>query len=304
MRDTEEAPAASAVPANIWVEIGACVGHAVRAATASEFNRLRYTGHLSAFAAWSFDRGWCPETGPLLDMDRIERYIAVGMPDATDSTRATRRSILRRMALKLSPDLRDVPDRDPIGYRRVPPPYASKEVRGFIRSVTAQPTPGRRRSLAAILYLGLGCGLDTRDLGWVRGTDVARDDNGVQVAVSGGHRPRTVTALATYEDRIHELADGDAGRLLIGGRPGPRKNVTSQPLARMLVDETLPKLVVGRLRSTWLLGHLDRRTPLPLLMKQAGLKTVRPLEDLLEYAEPLDATLSSQWMRAETEAPL
>lgn len=237
-------------------------------------------------------------------MDRIERYIAVGMPDATGSTRATRRSILRRMALKLPPDLRDVPDRDPIGYRRIPPPYAPPEVAGYVRCVGAQPTPGRRRSLAAILHLGLGCGLDTRDLGWVRGTDIVRDGRGVHVTVTGGQRPRTVTALAAYESRIHALADGDANRLLIGGRPGPRKNVTSQPLSRMLIDETLPKLVVGRLRSTWLLGHLNRRTPLPLLMQQAGLKTVRPLEDLLAYADPIDEALRSQWMRADLKPPL
>jgi hypothetical protein len=69
----------------------------------------------------------------------------------------------------------------------------------------------------------------------------------------------------------------------------------------MVADRTLPKLVVGRLRSTWLLGHLDRRTPLPLLMEQAGLKTVRPLEDLLEYAQPFDESLRSRWMRADRE---
>lgn len=236
-------------------------------------------------------------------MDRIERYIAIGMPDAADSTRATRRSILRRMALKLSPELRDAPDHEPISYRRVPPPYRASEVAGFVRCVAAQPTPGRRRSLAAILYLGLGCGLDTRDLGWVGGGDIVRDEQGVHVTVHGRLRPRTVTALADYEDRILVLEHGDPQRLLLGGRPGPRNNVTSQHLSVMVADGTLPKLVVGRLRSTWLLGHLDRRTPLPLLMEQAGLKTVRPLEDLLEYARPFDESLRSQWMRAGGEIP-
>jgi hypothetical protein len=276
----------------------------VRATTASDARRCTYAAHLAAFAEWSWDRGWRPDTGPLLDMDRIERYVAVGMDNAKDSARATRRSILRRMALKLSPELRDVPDREPITYRRVPPPYSPDLVQRYVQSIAAQPTPKLRRCLASILYLGLGCGLDTRDLGWVRGTDVARNERGVQATVVGGARPRTVMALAIYEGRIEALADGDAERLLIGGRFKPyRKNVTSDPISRMIVDETLPKLVVGRLRSTWLLGHLNRRTPLPLLMEQAGLKTVRPLEDLLEFADPFDEAHRSQWMRAEIRLP-
>ena len=82
------------------------------------------------------------------------------------------------------------------------------------------------------------------------------------------------------------------------GRTSPARH------CRGCIDETLPKLVVGRLRSTWLLGHLNRRTPLPLLMEQAGLKTVRPLEDLLQHADPLDESLRSQWMRADGEPPL
>jgi hypothetical protein len=80
------------------------VAATVRAATASQCSRKRYTPHLAAFAAWSYERGWRPGSGPLLEIDRIERYVAVGMPDAADSTRATRRSILRRIALQLSPE--------------------------------------------------------------------------------------------------------------------------------------------------------------------------------------------------------
>jgi hypothetical protein len=40
---------------------------------------------------------------------------------------------------------------------------------------------------------------------------------------------------------------------------------------------------VSRLRSTWLVSHLAANTPLPLIMTAAGLKTVRPLEDLLGF---------------------
>jgi hypothetical protein len=51
----------------------------------------------------------------------------------------------------------------------------------------------------------------------------------------------------------------------------------------MITDDALPRFVVGRLRSTWLLEHLRLGTPLPILMTAAGLTTVRPLEDLLHH---------------------
>jgi hypothetical protein len=88
-----------------------------------------------------------------------------------------------------------------------------------------------------------------------------------------------------YEERILALEHGDPRRLLLGGRPRLRNNVTSQHLSVMVADGTLPKLV-GRLWSTWLPPR--PADSVPLLMEQARLKTVRPLEDLLEYAAPFD----------------
>ena len=93
----------------------------------------------------------------LLDPDVIERYIAVGMPGARDSTRATRRAILRRIARRCASPPQDLPL--PIAYRRIRPPYSPAEVQGLLALASAQPTPSRRRTLRAILHLGLGCGI-------------------------------------------------------------------------------------------------------------------------------------------------
>lgn len=166
----------------------------------------------------------------------------------------------------------------------------------LLRLARAQPTPGRAKSITAILWLGLGCGLDCRDLGWVRGTDVTVDPDGVHVTVSGGTRPRTVTALAAYQDLLGVLANG-SDHLLIGGPARGRRNVTSTAISRMVTDQTVPALVVGRLRSTWLLTHLELRTPLPVLMAAAGLTTVRPLEDLLVHARAHSPQDAARWLR-------
>ncbi len=134
----------------------------------------------------------------------------------------------------------------------------------------------------AVLLLGLGCGLDCGDLGWVRGIDLQSTDEGIEVAV-GGRRSRRVVCLSRYEDWLADLAPAAGQNLLIGGSALGRHNVTSVTLGRLLKDTSVPPLVVSRLRSTWLTSHLKANTPLPLIMRAAGLKTVRPLEDLLEF---------------------
>jgi integrase len=230
-------------------------------------------------------------------LDVIERYIEVGMPGAKDSTRATRRSILRRIARHAHPLLSVAPGPAPIAYRRVRAPYAPHEVASYFRLAEAQPTAGRRDSLMAILVLGLGCGLDCADLGSVRGDDVSLTDDGVEVSV-GGRRTRRVVCLSRYEDRLIALAASAAGRLLIGGAEQGRRNVTSVTLGRLLQDKSVPPLVVSRLRSTWLTAHLAANTPLPVIMRAAGLKTVRPLEDLLDHAPTVPVAEAARALRS------
>jgi len=222
----------------------------------------------------------------LLDGDVIERYIAVGMLTSRDSTRATRRAVLRRIARHCASPPQDLPL--PIAYRRVRPPYSLGEVQGLLALASAQPTPSRRRTLRAILHLGLGCGIASRDLAWVRGQDVEQfPDGSVSVTVSGGTRPRTVVALHAHETALLELSRFTSSGLLIGGSTRGRRNVTRGPLDRVIGGEDLPRLETARMRSTWLLAHLRARTPLSALMVAAGLATVRPLEDLLQYC-PVD----------------
>ena len=243
-------------------------------------------------------RGWAGavSASEIFRLELIERYIEVGMPEAKESTRASRRSILRRIARHAHPTLSMLPEPTPIAYRRVRAPYEAHEVASYFRTVEAQPTKGRRDSLMAVLLLGLGCGLDCGDLGWVRGVDVQTTDNGVEVAV-GGRRSRRVVCLSRYEDWLADLAPAAGQNLLIGGSVVERHNVTSVTLGRLLKDMSVPPLVVSRLRSTWLTSHLKANTPLPLIMRAAGLKTVRPLEDLLEFVPGCSGAVAARLLR-------
>jgi len=287
---------AAARAAVAWPATQVAVCDAVRRSTSSATNAAKYLSHLSDFAAWAHAQGVPLTLQPLLDADVIERYIAVGMPGAKDSTRATRRAVLRRIARRCASPPQDLPL--PIVYRRVRPPYSPAEVQGLLALASAQPTPSRRRTLRAILHLGLGCGIASRDLAWVRGQDIEHlPDGAVSVTVSGGTRPRTVVALHAHETALLELSRFTSGGLLIGGSTRGRRNVTRGPLERVVGGEDLPRLETARLRSTWLLAHLQATTPLPALMHAAGLTTVRPIEDLLHHC-PVDADAARRALRA------
>ena len=279
-----------------WHSVAVAVMDAVERASAADSTRRRYRSHAAAFAVWAKRQGAPPEIGGFFRTELIERYVEVGMPSAKDSTRATRRSILRRIARHADPVLSVSAAPTPIGYRRVRVPYESPEVVSYFRLAEAQPTPGRRDSLMAVLLLGLGCGLDCSDLGWVRGVDVRQTHDGVEVAV-GGRRSRRVVCLSRYEGRLANLATAAGENLLIGGSVLGRHNITSVTLGRLLKDRSAPPLVVSRLRSTWLTSHLVANTPLPLIMQAAGLKTVRPLEDLLEFAPGHSTAEASRLLR-------
>lgn len=268
-----------------WPHTAAVLRETVHTSTQSSSNARKYCAHLSDYFAWAYQAGVPLEPPALFDLDTIERYIAVGMLGSRESTRATRRAILRRVARQASPTLRALPVPEPIRYRRVRPPYSGAEVAALLRLARAQPTPGRRQMLSGVLSLGLGCGLDSRDLSWVRGVDVERQASGaVLVTVSGGSRPRQLTALADYEKLLWETAEHRGEKLVIGGYLRGRRNVTRGPFDDIVGGADFPHLEPARLRSTWLVTHLRLRTPLPVLMTAAGLSTVRPLEDLVGFA--------------------
>ncbi len=274
--------------ARAWPHTRTAVSEAVSASTSAPRNTAKYLSHVSDFAAWAHDQGLLLTPEVLLDPEVIERYIEIGLPGMAEGTRATRRAILRRIArLSAPPPQRPLPS--PIAYRRVRPPYTPEEIKGFLGLAAAQPTQSRRRTLLAIVHLGLGCGIASRDLAWVRGQDVEElPDGAVSVTVSGRTRPRTVITLQAHEAQLLKIARTAGSDLLIGGSTRGRRNVTRGPLERVVGGQDLPRLETARLRSTWLLTHLRARTPLPALMNAAGLTTVRPLEDLLHHC-PLDA---------------
>lgn len=282
---------------SVWRTIARPVREAALATAASLPATRKILPPLSEYAAWLHREGIPISQAALSERDLLERFIQIGMAGQRDSTRATRRAILRRVAARLDPD--PAPPPEAIHYRRAKPPYTAAEVAGFFGLAQAQPTDSRRTSAHGFISLGLGCGLDRTDLAWVRGIDVTTG-RCTRVRVVGGSRPRSVVALDEYAELIAKCAVSAGERLLIGGATLGRHNVTTPLLNRLVRDVSLPRLAPARLRSTWLVRHLTLGTPLSVLLPAAGLASSRTLDDLLEFADPIAADTASQLLRGQS----
>ena len=105
--------------------------------------------------------------------------------------------------------------------------------------------------------------------------------------------------MAEWEEEVLDLAESAGDGCLIGTRSDARNRVAD--LAKSLVCPAgHPRLSTGRLRSTWLLGHLSAGTRVAELCRAAGLRSLLVLSDLMVFVEPLDdAAAKTQLRRGE-----
>jgi hypothetical protein len=158
-----------------------------------------------------------------------------------------------------------------------------------------QPTFARQRAAFAFLALGLGVGLDGRWATRVTAQDVTRCGDGVVVCV-GDPSARSVGALASWEDALLGLADLAGDQFLVGGRTWSNRK-TGALVERLITPTGHSRLAPARLRSTWLLWHLQAGTRLPELCRAAGLRGTGVFVDLLEHVEPLCEHLELAMLR-------
>lgn len=127
---------------------------------------------LARISSWAVGEGLPLDVEVVLDPDTVERFIAVGL--AGDPSRATYRSVLRRIAPLLTSSAPWQPRPASYARRQVALPYTPHDLELLQTDALVQPTPGRVRAARALLALGAGAGLDGRwvarvtagDVGW------------------------------------------------------------------------------------------------------------------------------------------
>jgi integrase len=238
-------------------------------ATSARAKALFAASRLAAFA----ERVGFPLDERLLSEAVIERFVLVGCALAPASVRTVRTNL---RALARSLERYPAPARLP--RERAKPPYCEAEIDGYLRLAACLSTRRRRMRASALVCLGAGAGLVAGELRNLRGSHVVERAGGVLVLVSG-RRARSVPVLARYQQPLLEAASYAGENLIVGGREPGRRNVTDELCRALSADRSLPRLELGRLRSTWLVA-CARRIGLGAFMQAAGISCSQRLGDL------------------------
>jgi len=216
----------------------------------------------------------CAET--LLCEATIERFILCGTGGLSPASVRTLRTNLRALARALDAHPQPLPVALP--RERAKAPYGPAEIDGYLVLAGCQSTKARRMRAAALICLGAGAGIIAGELRQIRGSDVIRRSGGLVVEVSGA-RARSVPVLPRFHEPLIAAAAFAGERLICGGRDPGRLNITSALTAALSTDASLPRLVAGRLRSTWL-SEAARSIGLQGFMAAAGVSCSQRLGDI------------------------
>ena len=280
-----------------WSSIGSFVRVcATRLPVSGWSSTTRTLRVLSRLAAWAVSEGIALEPEPLLDPDTVERFVTQGLTG--DPSRATYRAVLRRIGPLLTKRAPWEPRLAAMARRQVASPYTLAEIEVLALDAAHQSTDAKIRAARALLALGAGAGLDGRWIAKVKAQDVSVDGTVVLVRV-GEPSPRAVPILAHWEAEVVQLASKGGVQFLVGGYSTSRNRVSS--LAASLESPPgHPRLSAARLRSTWLLCHLNAGTRLPELAAAAGLQGVTVVSDLLSAVPPMDERDARLHLRGAT----
>ena len=170
------------------------------------------------------------------------------------------------------------------------PPATDREFAVAWDTVGTIRSESTRRFLQAQLLLARGAGLKSAEIRVLPGSAVfRRPDAGLWVRVEGPGPVREVPVLRRFADDLGHLAIDAGPRCLIADclppAPAWRNKQFSRALGRRLQPlhgTSAPN--PGRLRRAWIAEQLTMGTPIPTLLRAAGLGSFRALTGLIQYA--------------------
>ncbi|MHB1777968.1 MAG: hypothetical protein ACYCU7_18575 [Acidimicrobiales bacterium] len=257
----------------------------------------RFLSVVARYVLWARDQGVELSPWSLADLALIERFVQTGCDEIAPGSRSTYRAVLTRVATAAGEAIPQRGSRTPIPGRNPLRPYSTAEIAALSSLADGQPTELQRHRLRASLGLGLGAGIVAGELARVKGSDVRVDRWGVHVHVAG-EAPREVTVVEQWEAHVAIAAAAAVDGLVM--RPGhaqANKNVVADMVNHLAAQRSGPRLSIPRLRATWICEHLQRGTPLGVLVPAAGYRSVHALSRYLPYVERVPEARARQWMR-------
>ena len=253
----------------------------------------------TAFVLWAWQtKGLELDVARMFRRRVVEEFVHRGMDSFTRGSRATYRSVLLATVDAVTPpseQLFPIPRSDPT------PPYSAAEIAALRSWARAQGSAVRRRDASVLLAMGFGAGLATRELLSVRAGDVDVRGDDMHILVWSG-RPRLVPVLPAWQPGLREaLSERDPDQWVFRvGRTGVRPAQVTDFLHRGHTTEL--DVRPARMRTTWLLTHLQAGTPPGDLLRIAGLEHLAALDRIrgfLPSRAPLPALRSYAPGRSE-----
>lgn len=274
-----------------WAPIEAFVTEIVdEAAPALPYSRASLLTAVAHHVAWVR-----AQSGPLSGTQAVFSREMIGasvadMAPATPSTKGRRRSILLRVGEALGAVDR-ASELPPLSASSSTTPYTRQERAGLRTWVELQGKSAMKTSLRALLALGFGAGLLTRELSDVTAADVGQGGNLVRI---NGPRARLVPVAAEWQEELASLASTAVASVDTLFRPGvPYSKNTVVDIVRRADGATV--VTTQRMRASWIVDRLVEGMPMHELIASAG---VRSLDAFVRYEKYLVPPVSPVFVSA------
>jgi hypothetical protein len=242
---------------------------------------------IAPFVHWCLDSGYEPTPAALLTSAAIDQYTRLGMHHIPERSRADIRSDLRRVAAHAALSA-EAPLTSPTSrHFDVKPPYTNRQVESIRLAIRTTVKPEIAAKLRVFVSLGIGAGLDQRDMTGMKRTDIVdHGEQGIEITVRG-NRPRSVWLRAEWEDTLREGLSGLRATTHILGNAEPAKDYIGDLYSTHLrCLEGRAHVTQSRLRNTWLTTLISEPISLWTIMQAAGLATARTLVELTRFLTP------------------
>lgn len=278
-------PYTPSMPAADWAIIGPFVSACVEASSSNVvYGKPELFTAASALTRWTWRTAGLPlDPAAVFDRDVIDRFVSSTTQYTTMASKSTMRSRLLRMSESLLAPGLVIETLRPLGASSPSSPYSRSEQAALRSWAASQPTPQKRKSAGALLGLGIGSGLSGKEIIQCKNSDVTSDLDGVVINVTGA-RPRRVPVIREWEEnlRVDEpISHGDRP-LFRPGQSGDNPNLITDFVSR---SRGKIALQARRMRSTWIVHHLNVGTPTLDLLSAAGVQTLESFDRFVQFAD-------------------
>jgi integrase len=266
------------VPPEVWAEISPLARQATSmSGPRDKREATEVMSRTAALLAWCHGQGIDLNPNIVFLPDTLDRYIAQGCAAKASGTQSNYRRILRRVAAAVLGPAVYPPRPLPLQQSGPLPPYSRDEEAALVGWSRGLPTARMRDGVVVLLALGLGAGLEAREVERARADWIEQDAHGLTVVVTGD-RSRRVPVVRRWDWAVRDAVDKSRGGLLFRSGQAQRKRVSV--FTENLPRADAPKLSSQRLRATWIVRHLEARVSVNALAVAAGING----EELFRYA--------------------